>query len=95
MTDDNLQELRRRVDAAVVAAMEKELTEKRMAVMHKELTDVLRELSRAAIARRREELVRRVEEWITANIDPLVELTARQMVDEALGEVKRRVLGRK
>lgn len=95
MTDDDLQELRRRVDAAVTAAMEKELTEKRMAVMHKELTDVLRELSRAAIARRREELVRRVEEWITANIDPLVELTARQMVDEALGEVKRRVLGRK
>lgn len=36
----------------------------------------------------------RIEAWLTANTEAYIERTAKQMLDEALGEVKRRVLGR-
>mgnify|MGYP000594251501 CR=1 FL=1 len=95
MTDHDLMELRNRVDAAVAAEMEKQLTAKRLATVNAELDAVIRELARSLIASRRDALRERVEAWLTASVDRMVETVARQMIDEALGEVKRRVLGRK
>lgn len=95
MDDRDLIEMRNRVDAAVAAEMEKQLTAKRLASVNTELDAVIRELARSIIAKRREELRERVEAWLLANVDRTVETVARQMIDEALGEVKRRVLGRK
>lgn len=95
MTDHDLTELRNRVDAAVAAEMEKQLTAKRLASVNTELDAVIREIARSLIAQRRESLRERVEAWLLANVDRMVETVARQMIDEALGEVKRRVMGRK
>ena len=95
MDDRDLIKMRNRVDAAVAAEMEKQLTAKRLASVNTELDAVIRELARSIIAKRREELRERVEAWLLANVDRTVETVARQMIDEALGEVKRRVLGRK
>ncbi len=95
MTDHDLMELRNRVDAAVAAEMEKQLTAKRLATVNAELDAVIRELARSLIASRRDALRERVEAWLTASVDRMVETVARQMIDEALGEVNRRVLGRK
>lgn len=95
MTDHDLIELRNRVDAAVAAEMEKQLTAKRLASVNTELDAVIRELAKSLVAKRKEEMRERVEAWLAANVDRMVEVVARQMIDEALGEVKRRVMGRK
>lgn len=94
MTDEELMVLRDKVDGAVRAAMEKELTAKRMELVHRELDAVLREITRSVIAGRRDEIRAKVEAWLSANTEAYIERTAKQMLDEALGEVKRRVLGR-
>ena len=95
MTDSDLIELRNRVDAAVASEMEKQLTAKRLQSVNNELDAVIRELARSLVAQRRDAMRERIEAWLAANVDRMVEIVARQMIDEALGEVKRRVMGRK
>ncbi len=95
MTDAELFDLRARVDAQVATEIEKQLTANRTAIVHKEIDAVLRELTRNCVASRRDAIKLKVETWLDNNVDNLVTVVAKQMIDEALSEVKRRVLGRK
>jgi len=86
--------LKERVDATVRAEMERQLSAKRIAVIDREFNAVMREMTKEVIGKHKVELRQRLESWLAANTEARIETIAKQMIDEALGEVKRRVLGR-
>jgi len=94
MEHAELIELKNRVDATVRAELEKRLTKARIEAIHKELDIAIRELAKEVIAKRKVEIRQRLEKWLADNTESRIETIAKQMLDEALGEVKRRVLGR-
>lgn len=94
MENAELFALRERVDKIVREEMEKQLTKARIESINKELDITIRELAREVAGKRKAELRQRLEDWFSANTESRIETIAKQMLDEALGEVRRRVLGR-
>ena len=64
------------------------------AYMSKELVGTIKSITRDAIASRAIPIKAKVDKYLDENLDRLCETSAKQMLEEALGEVKRRVLGR-
>jgi len=62
--------------------------------MGSELTTMVRDIARGYVQGRKAELVQRIDVWLEANVEKMIEVAGKQMVEEALGAVKRRVLGR-
>lgn len=83
-----------RVDKIVREEMEERLTKARIESINKELDVTIRELAREVVSKRKFEIRQRLEKWLDDNTESRIETIAKQMLDEALGEVKRRVLGR-
>ena len=94
MDDAELIALRSRVDKVVLDEMAKQLTAKRVAIIEKEVDAVIREITIEVVSKHRVEMRQLLEGWLAKNTEPRIEAIAKQMIDEALGEVKRRVLGR-
>jgi len=94
MDDSELIALRARVEKAVLEEMAKQLTASRVAAIEKETDTAIREIAREVIQSRKVEMRQRLESWFAANTEARIETIAKQMIDEALGEVRRRVLGR-
>lgn len=94
MDNAELSALRERVDKIVREEMEKRLTKARIDAINKELDIAIRELAKEVIAKHKVELRQRLEKWLADNTESRIETIAKQMLDEALGEVRRRVLGR-
>lgn len=94
MDDAELIALRSRVDKAVLDEMAKQLTARRVAIIEKEVDTAIREITREVVSKHRVEMRQQLEAWLAKNTEPRIETIAKQMIDEALGEVKRRVLGR-
>lgn len=86
--------LKERVDATVKAEMERQLSARRIEAINRDLDAAIREIAKDVIAKHKVELRQRLEKWLADNTEPRIETIAKQMIDEALGEVKRRVLGR-
>ena len=64
------------------------------AYMSKELVEIIKSITRDTIASRAISIKEKVDKYLDENLDRLCEASAKQMLEEALGEVKRRVLGR-
>lgn len=94
MTDDELRHLRNKVDEAVRIALEKELTAKRVDSIHRELDTALRAEARRVIEGHRDAMREKIEAWFETNAAAHIERVAKETLDEALREVRRRVLGR-
>jgi len=93
-TEIDLSVLRATIDKAVSDEVAKALADARGNIVNQEYMATIREVARVAVSRRRDDITKHVDEWLNANTDRLVEASARQMIDEALGAIKRRVLGR-
>lgn len=89
-----IEDLNKKIEAAVDRALQAEV-DARLSKVRVELDNTVRDLARAYLTKQRDVIQSKIEAWFSANVDRVVEGRAKEMVDEALGEVKRRVLGRR
>lgn len=88
------EKLREKIEAQVNRQIDDTVKLTVQGYMSKELVETIKILTKGIVAERTASLRATVENYLNLNTDRLCEVAAKQMVEEALGEVKRRVLGR-
>lgn len=92
------EELSAKVEAAVARELDRvlaEVVQSRLSVDRKEIDNMVRKLVQERVTARRGDLIAKTEAWLDANADRSVEVAAKAMLEQALGEVRARVLGRR
>ena len=98
MDAEEIKKMNDRIEAAVRDATDRELAREvniRLDKARKDLDDTVREIAKKMFVERRQELTARVEEWLAKNVERCVEVSSREMLNVAFGEIRARVLGRR
>ena len=97
MDPQKIEELTRKVEEATNRELDRVLAEvvsQRLQADRKMLDEVCRAAVQERLASRRSDILARAEAWLDANIDSSIAVAGKAMLDQVLGDLRKRVLGR-
>lgn len=97
MDPQKIEELTRKVEEATNRELDRVLAEvvsQRLQADRKMLDEVCRVAVQERLASRRSDILARAEAWLDANIDSSIAVAGKAMLDQVLGDLRKRVLGR-